>query len=55
MDEQHPVTILYAEDDGTITASIGKPTAMFAAVENPKVKAVATEVDAMIERVVEAL
>ena len=47
--------ILYADDDGTITASIGKPTAMFAAVENPDVKAVATEVDAMIERVIAAL
>jgi len=47
--------ILYADDDGGVTASIGKPSAMFAAVENPDVKAVASEVDAMIERVVAAL
>lgn len=47
--------ILYAGDDGVIIASIGKPSAMFAAVENPEVKAVATEVDAAIERVIAAL
>ena len=47
--------ILYADDQGEIIAAIGKPSAMFAAVENPEVKAVADEVDAMIERVIAAL
>jgi len=47
--------ILYASDDGAITVSLGKPSAMFAAVENPEIRAVAAEVDAMIERVVAAL
>jgi uncharacterized protein (DUF302 family) len=47
--------IIFADDQGGITASIGKPSAMFAAVDNPQVRAVVDQVDAMIERVVAAL
>ena len=47
--------VLYADDNNEITAHIGKPSAMFASVENPEVKAVANEVDAMMERVLAAL
>lgn len=47
--------ILYTDDEGDITVSIGKPSAMFAAVDAPEIKAIAADVDGMIERVIATL
>jgi uncharacterized protein (DUF302 family) len=48
--EEHP-----GKDDGCVTVSIVKPTALFEIMKNPELVGLATEIDARLARVVERL
>jgi uncharacterized protein (DUF302 family) len=47
--------IVFAEDDGAVTISIGNPKEMFKIVDNPKLMPLAEEVDGRLKKVFAAL